>query len=58
MKRGERPNVLNKTGKIVLRRLDTKKEKSPQGNPHTVSKPRKGHEKLFKMFKKIGYPSA
>ena len=39
MKRGGRPNVLNKAGKIVIRRLDTKKETSPQGNPHTVSKP-------------------
>ena len=37
--RGGRPKVLNKAGKIVLRRLDTKKETSPQGNSHIVSKP-------------------
>ena len=37
-KRGGRPKVLNNAGKIVLRRLDTKKETSPQGNSHIVSK--------------------
>ena len=36
---GGRPKVLNKAGKIVLRRLDTKEETSPQGNSHIVSKP-------------------
>ena len=38
-KREGRPKVLNKAGKMVLRRLDTKKETSPQGNSLIVSKP-------------------
>ena len=38
-KRGEDQKSFNKAGKIVLRRLDTKKETSPQGNSHIVSKP-------------------
>ena len=36
---GEDPKSFNKEDKIVLRRLDTKKETSTQGNSHIVSKP-------------------
>ena len=37
---GEDQKSFNKAGKIVLRRLDTKKETSTQGNSHINSKPR------------------
>ena len=33
-KRGEYQKSFNKAGKIVVRRLDTKKETSTQGNSH------------------------
>ena len=36
---GEDQKSFNKAGKMVLRRLDTKKETSTQRNSHIVSKP-------------------
>ena len=38
-KRGEYQKSFNKAGKIVVRRLDTKKETSTQGSSHIASKP-------------------
>ena len=50
----------NKAGKIVLRRLDTKKETSIQGKSHIVSKPspERVMKSCLKCLKKIRYPSA
>ena len=56
-KRGGRPKVLNKAAKIVLKRLDTNKGDSTRKLSHSLqAKSRKGHEKLFKMFKKLEAP--